>query len=83
MADRERLERALSEAASLAVHLLRRGTGVELGGAAGAVPLGQGRGQERRILTALALYSPPSPGRGASPASVGEMREIRICLDPV
>ena len=83
MADRERLERALSEAASLAVHLLRRGTGVELGGAAGVVPLGQGRGQERRILTALALYSPPGPGRGAGAASAGEMREIRICLDPV
>jgi uncharacterized protein (DUF58 family) len=81
--DGERLERALSEAASLAVHLLRSGTGVELAGSAGAVPLGQGWGQERRILTALALYSPPGAGGTAGPAAVGELREIRISLDPV
>ena len=75
-ADGERLERALSEAASLAVHLLRSGTGVELAGAAGAVPLDRGRGQERRILTALALYVPP--GRAAAPGSAadGRLREI-------
>jgi uncharacterized protein (DUF58 family) len=78
----ERLERALSQAASLAVHLLRSGTGVELAGSAGAVPLGRGRGQERRILTALALYSPSGQGRAAGPASAGELREIRIALDP-
>ena len=83
VADRERLEEALSEAASLAVHLLRSGTGVELAGAAGAVPLGRGRGQERRILTVLALYAPPGQGHGAGPASAGELREIRIGLDPV
>ena len=78
----EHLERALSQAASLAVHLLRSGTGVELAGSAGAVPLGRGRGQERRILTALALYSPSGQGRDAGPASAGELREIRIALDP-
>jgi uncharacterized protein (DUF58 family) len=83
VADRERLERALSEAASLAVHLLRRGTGVELAGSAGAVPLGRGRGQERRILTALALYAPGGQGRDAGAASAGDLREIHIGLDAV
>jgi uncharacterized protein (DUF58 family) len=78
--DRERLEEALSEAASIAVHLLRNGTGVELAGVAGTVPLGRGKGQERRILTALALYAPPGPGEGAG-ASDAELREIRIGLD--
>jgi uncharacterized protein (DUF58 family) len=81
----ERLEQAISRAASLAVHLLRGGTGVELAGAAGAVSLGRGRGQERRILTALALYAPgshrddtDSDGRAASS---DRLREIRIDLD--
>ena len=78
--DRERLEEALSEAASITVHLLRNGTGVELAGVAGTVPLGRGKGQERRILTALALYAPPGPGEGAG-ASDAELREIRIGLD--
>ena len=77
----EHRERALSEAASLAVHLLRGGTGVELAGAAGAVPLDRGRSQERRILTALALYVPPGPGGGAGPVSDGWLRETRISLD--
>ena len=80
-ADGERLERALSEAASLAVHLLRSGTGVELAGAAGAVPLDRGRGQERRILTALALYVPPGPGGAAESGADGWLREMRISLD--
>ena len=81
MADRAHLERALSEAASLALHLLRRGTSVELAGAAGVVPLGQGRGQERRILTALALYAPPGPG-GSGTGADGPLREMRVALDP-
>jgi uncharacterized protein (DUF58 family) len=77
----DHLERALSDAASFAVHLLRRGTGVELAGAAGSVPLDRGPGQERRILTALALYAPP--GRSAAPVpAVDGLREIRISLDP-
>jgi uncharacterized protein (DUF58 family) len=79
-ADAERVERALSHAASLALHLLRRGNGVELAGAAGFVRLGRGRAQERRILTALALYpSPGSPGGGGEGGS--GLREIRISLD--
>src|SRR5215470_5816019 len=83
----ERLEQAISRAASVAVHLLRSGTGVELVGAAGAVPLGRGRGQERRILSALALYAPNGRGNGAdsdagAPAS-DRLREIRIDLESV
>jgi uncharacterized protein (DUF58 family) len=78
--DGERLERALSAAASLALHLLRRGTGVELAGAAGLVLLDRGREQERRILTALALYAPPGPASGGREGS-GGLREIRVSLD--
>ena len=74
-ADPQHLERALSEAASFAVHLLRRGTGVELAGAAGAVPLDRGPAQERRILTALALYTPPGRGAGAASAADGSPRD--------
>jgi uncharacterized protein (DUF58 family) len=80
-ADAACLERALSEAASLALHLLRRGIAVELAGAAGLVPLGLGRAQERRILTALALYAPPGAA-GAATETDGAVREIRIALDP-
>jgi uncharacterized protein (DUF58 family) len=76
----ERVERALSEAASLALHLLRRGLGVELAGAAGFVALGRGRAQERRILTALALY-PPSARPSGSGEGGGGVREIRVSLD--
>jgi len=82
VADAVRVERALSRAASLAVHLLRRGVAVELAGAAGHVPLGRGAGQERRILTALALHGapghvpPPDP-----PVTAAAMRELRVCLD--
>jgi uncharacterized protein (DUF58 family) len=77
-----RLEEALSHAASLALHLLRRGTGVELAGAAGFVALGRGRAQERSILTALALYA-PSGLAGAAQGGSGGVREIRISLDTV
>jgi uncharacterized protein (DUF58 family) len=76
------LERALSRAASLAVQLLRRGVGVELTGAAGRVPLGRGADQERRILTALALYGAPDAGRPPEDLGVGgPAREFRISLD--
>ena len=79
--DPERLERALSDAASLALHLLRRGTGVELAGAAGRVALDRGRAQERQILTALALYTPPGPGVNGNGHEGPGLREIRISLD--
>jgi uncharacterized protein (DUF58 family) len=56
--DADRLEAALSEAASLAVHLLDAGASVELAGPGIHVPPGHGRGHRRRVLTELALYDP-------------------------
>ena len=79
--DPARLEAALSEAASLAVHLLRAGALVHVTGAGLHVPLGRGRSQERRILAALALYDPERPSdEGAVPpeGAVAGLREIRI-----
>ena len=58
--DAARLEHGLSRAASLAVHFLRGGAAVGLAGPGVLVPTGRGREQGRRILTALALYAPPS-----------------------
>jgi uncharacterized protein (DUF58 family) len=85
--DPVRLEEGLSEAASLAAHLIRTGAGVEVIGPRLWVPRGHGRGHELRILAALALYEPGggSGGAGASPASgggegAGIAREIRIAL---
>jgi uncharacterized protein (DUF58 family) len=79
----EALERGLSEAASLAVALVRAGAGVELAGADCAVPFGHGRPHLRRLLTALALYDPEAPGPAAAadePGSGRPLREIRIAL---
>jgi uncharacterized protein (DUF58 family) len=75
-----RCEAALSEAASLAVHLLRRGAAVELAGPGLAIPLGRGRGQETRILAALALFESGSAG-GAAGSGGSSLREVRISLD--
>jgi uncharacterized protein (DUF58 family) len=83
----DRLEAGLSEAASLAVHLLRGGVAVELVGPGIRVPLGRGRGQEAPLLTALALYAPPvaAPGPGARPPALpplpGGLRQIVVGLD--
>jgi uncharacterized protein (DUF58 family) len=82
----ERLEAALSEAASIAVHLARAGAGVELVGAGLFVPLGRGTGQARRILTELALYDPQAPGSARVDAGRGQrawrsLREVRVELD--
>jgi uncharacterized protein (DUF58 family) len=81
--DAARLEAALSEAASIAVHLARAGAGVELTGAGLFVPLGRGPGQSRRILTALALYDPRAPAAEAADADRGgrSLREVRVELD--
>jgi len=82
--DRERLERGLAEAASLAVHLLHDGAAVALVGPDVQVPLGGGRAQRTRILTALALYEPaasPPPTRAEGPPSDARLREIRVALD--
>ena len=84
--DAARLEAALSEAASIAVHLARAGAGVELTGAGLFVPLGRGPGQARRILTELALYDPRAPEAGAAGPGPGvggwrSLREVRVELD--
>ena len=52
----------MSEAASLAVHLLGTGVAVELLGPGVHVSPGRGRMQQRRLLTALALYEPRASG---------------------
>ena len=75
--DAARLEAALSEAASIAVHLAGAGAGVELEGAGLFVPLGRGPGQARRILTALALYDPRAPGVRAAEHDRPPRRSLR------
>ena len=77
--DAAHLEAALSEAASLAAHLIRTDATVELIGPGVHVPSGRGRGHLRRLLTALALYEPsraPSPRRAARPGA----SDIEIAL---
>jgi uncharacterized protein (DUF58 family) len=89
------LETGLSEAASLAVALVRAGAGVELVGPGLFVSLGHGRAHLRRVLSALALYDPGAPLSGAGmseppagsgPASLDparpgrRLREIRVPL---
>jgi len=83
----EALEGGLSEAASLAVALIRAGAGVELAGPDLFVPLGHGRPHLRRVLTALALYEPAAPGSAPaapvdaeSPLGPRRLREIRVPL---
>lgn len=80
----ERLERGLSEAASLATHVIRSGAAVELAGAGVFVPLGRGAGQARRVLTALALYDPAATGAagdgGPFRHAEARVREIHVAL---
>ena len=79
--DAVRAELALSEAASLAVHVLGTGGAVELSGPGLHVPLGRGREQRRRLLTALALVDPPAlAGGGPVHRSARALREIAITL---
>jgi uncharacterized protein (DUF58 family) len=79
-ADGERLEAGLSEAASVASHVLGAGGTVELAAPATSVPPGHGREHRRRVLTALALYDPAA----RPPASVDRgrrvAREIRVAI---
>jgi uncharacterized protein (DUF58 family) len=82
----ELLEAGLSEAASLAAHLIRAGAGVELVGPGFFVRLGRGQGQLLRIWRALALYEPVAPGEAAPDGGDGEtgplvpLRQIRVRL---
>ena len=76
--DPGRLEAALSEAASLAVHLAGAGAAVELAGPGLHVPSGHGREHARRLLTALALYAPR--GGAAAPVRRGHAAEFEVVL---
>ena len=80
------LEAALSEAASIATHLIRAGAGVELVGPGFFVRLGRGRPHLARLLTALALYDPALRGREAAgpderdAAAFVPLRQVRVRL---
>ena len=76
--DALRVEHALSDAASLAVHLLRAGGRVELAGPGLFVPLGGGPAHVRRLLTALALWAPAM--LESAPRSERRLREVRVSL---
>lgn len=76
--DAARLEAAMSEAASLAVHLLGTGAAIELVGPGLHVPPGRGRLHQRRLLTALALYVPQAAA--AAPARRPGGTEIEVFL---
>jgi uncharacterized protein (DUF58 family) len=80
------LEAALSEAASLATHLVRAGAGVELVGPGFFVRLGRGRPHLHRMLTTLALYEPGARSPSADeddagqPGTLRALRQIRVRL---
>jgi uncharacterized protein (DUF58 family) len=76
--DAGRLEAAMSEAASLAVHLIGTGAAIELVGPGVHVPPGRGRAHQRRLLTALALYDPRTAV--ATPGRAGGASEIQVVL---
>jgi uncharacterized protein (DUF58 family) len=69
----------MSEAASLAVHLLGTGAAIELIGPGVHVPPGRGRGHQRRLLTALALYDPRTSGSVPARRTAGAS-EIEVAL---
>ena len=77
--DTGRLEAALSEAASLAVHVLESGAAVELAGPGVHVPAARGRAHQRRLLTALALYKPAVAKTPIGRRSSG-VSEIEVAL---
>ena len=76
--DAGRVEQAVSEAASLAVHLSRAGARVELAGPGLFVPSGRGGPHVRRLLTALALWQ-PGPAAAVTRGG-GRMREMHVRL---
>jgi uncharacterized protein (DUF58 family) len=77
--DAVRLEAALSEAASLAVHVLDSGAAVELDGPGIHVSPGRGRAHRHRLLTALALYASPRAATPVGRRSSG-FGEIEVAL---
>jgi uncharacterized protein (DUF58 family) len=78
--DAGRLEAGLSEAASLAGHVVRSGGAVELVGPGVHVPPGHGRAHLRRVLTALALLE-PAAAPAARPAPRPGMGEVEVALE--
>ena len=79
--DAARLEAGLSEAASLAAHLLRHGGAVELSGPGVHVTLGRGRTHRHRVLTALALFDPRDGADGmVTRRSARHLREITVAI---
>jgi uncharacterized protein (DUF58 family) len=83
--DAAALETGLSEAASLATHLVRLGAGVELVGPGFYVRLGRGKGHLGRLLRALALYDPRTTPLAAAAEEQEEgaflpLRQIRVRL---
>jgi len=79
------LEAALSQAASLAAHLIRAGAGVELVGPGFYVRLGRGKAHLRTLLEALALYDPHATPLADSPPDEKDgaflpLRQIRVRL---
>jgi uncharacterized protein (DUF58 family) len=73
-------EANLSYVASLAAHILRLGSQVDLATADGTTGFGQGEAHLDRILERLALYEvPAAPRLTASPMESG--RAVRIRLD--
>jgi uncharacterized protein (DUF58 family) len=77
-ADPARVEHAMSEAASLAVDLLRAGGRVALAAPGIAAPLGRGPAHARRLLTALALWQPGAAA--AVTGGPGPVRELHVSL---
>ena len=75
--DAERLELALADAAAVASALLKRGARVGLLGPGIDIALGQGPGQIRRVLTALALYA---PGVASPPRPPENVRTVVVDL---
>ena len=83
--DAAALEAGLSEAASLAAHLIRLGAGVEVVGPGLHVRLGHGKGHLQEVLRALALYDPHTtpltpPAAGEDDGVWAPLRQIRVRL---
>src|SRR5262249_34857612 len=75
----EQLETGLSEAASLASHLLATGATLELVGGGVRVPSGRGLAHRRRVLMALALYD-PGAAHAVAPPATGAVSEVAVDL---
>lgn len=83
--DAAALEAGLSEAASLATHLIKLGAGVELVGPGFYVRLGRGKDHLQRLLRTLALYDPHTTPLAAPAVDQEEgafvpLRQIRVRL---